>query len=241
MNSRVAIFVIVICSATAVQSQQPPASACPGVEALKLQEQAAKQVSEYASAVADSVRRSWNTENDSTSQNQWSAFVRADLSKDGQVSAVTFARYSGESAIDQAIADTVHRASPFPPLPNSIGTDCVSIGLNFFQAPAQKLLVTTGGGVFRVGGGVSAPKVISAADPQYTKEAQKAKYQGIVVLALIVTPQGDTRDIRVVRKLGMGLDEKAIEAVKKWKFEPAMKDGKPVAVAINVEVTFRLY
>jgi len=98
-----------------------------------------------------------------------------------------------------------------------------------------------GGGVFRVGGGVSAPRAVDTPDPEYSEEARKAKYQGVCVLWLIVGPDGHPRDIRVARPLGMGLDQKAIEAVKQWKFEPAMKDGKPVAVQINVEVNFRLY
>lgn len=98
-----------------------------------------------------------------------------------------------------------------------------------------------GGGVFRVGGGVSAPKVIFQPDPEYSEEARKAKYQGVCVLSLIVGPDGKPRDIHVSRSLGLGLDEKAIEAVNQWKFEPAMKDGKPVAVQIAVEVSFHLY
>jgi len=99
----------------------------------------------------------------------------------------------------------------------------------------------TGGGAFRVGGGVSAPKIIYQPDPEYSEEARKAKYQGTCVLWLVVGPDGRPRDIRVQRTLGLGLDEKAIEAVRTWRFEPALKDGKPVAVQINVEVSFRLY
>ena len=98
-----------------------------------------------------------------------------------------------------------------------------------------------GGGVFHVGGGVSAPRVLFQPDPEYSEEARKAKFQGTCVLGLIVGPDGRPRDIHVVRSLGLGLDEKAIEAVSRWKFDPAMKDGKPVAVAISVEVDFRLY
>jgi periplasmic protein TonB len=98
-----------------------------------------------------------------------------------------------------------------------------------------------GGGVYRVGGGVSAPRVLYSPDPEYSDEARKAKYQGTVVLWIVVGPDGRTRDVRVVRNLGLGLDEKAIEAVRKWKFEPAMKNGQPVAVQVNVEVNFRLY
>ncbi len=98
-----------------------------------------------------------------------------------------------------------------------------------------------GGGVFHVGGGVSAPRVIYEPDPEYSEEARKAKYQGVCVLYLIVGADGKPRDVRVLRSLGLGLDEKAIEAVRQWKFDPAMKDGKPVAVEVSVQVDFHLY
>jgi protein TonB len=98
-----------------------------------------------------------------------------------------------------------------------------------------------GGGVFRVGGGVSAPRAIFYPDPEYSEEARRAKYQGTCILWLVVGPDGRAHDMKVSRTLGLGLDQKAIEAVRQWKFEPAMKDGRPVAVQINVEVNFRLY
>ncbi len=98
-----------------------------------------------------------------------------------------------------------------------------------------------GGGVFKVGGGISAPQPVSTPDPEYTEQARVAKTQGTCILWLIVDDQGRPRDIRVVRGLGMGLDAKAIEAVKQWKFQPAMKDGRPVNVQISVEVGFKLY
>jgi periplasmic protein TonB len=98
-----------------------------------------------------------------------------------------------------------------------------------------------GGGVYKVGGGISAPQAISTPDPTYTEEARNAKAQGTCILWLIVDDKGNPRDIRVVRGLGYGLDGKAIEAVKQWRFEPAMKDGHPVNVQISVEVGFRLY
>jgi protein TonB len=98
-----------------------------------------------------------------------------------------------------------------------------------------------GGGAYRVGGGVSAPRGLYTPDPEYSEEARKAKWQGTVVLWVVVGPDGRAHDIRVQRSLGMGLDEKAVEAVKTWKFEPAKKDGQPVAVQVNIEVNFRLY
>lgn len=97
-----------------------------------------------------------------------------------------------------------------------------------------------GGGVFKVGGGVSAPSVIYKVDPEYSEEARKAKYSGSVMLAIIVDTEGHAREIHVVKSLGMGLDEKAMEAVEKWKFKPGMKGGQPVAVRATIEVNFRL-
>lgn len=98
-----------------------------------------------------------------------------------------------------------------------------------------------GGGAYRVGGGVSAPRVLYQPDPEYSEEARKAKYQGVVVLWVVVGPDGRVHDMRVARPLGLGLDEKALEAVKQWRFEPARKDGQAVAVQVNIEVNFRLY
>ena len=97
-----------------------------------------------------------------------------------------------------------------------------------------------GGGAFRVGGGVSQPSVLFKVDPEYSEEARKAKYSGTVLLRLIVDPDGKARDIKVVRSLGLGLDEKAMEAVAKWKFKPGMKNGSAVPVIATIEVNFRL-
>ncbi len=97
-----------------------------------------------------------------------------------------------------------------------------------------------GGGVFRIGGGVSRPELVYRVEPEYSDEARKAKFQGTVVLYVIVDSKGFARDVKVIRPLGLGLDQKAIEAVTKWKFKPGMKDGKPVNVEAQIEVNFRL-
>jgi periplasmic protein TonB len=97
-----------------------------------------------------------------------------------------------------------------------------------------------GGGVFRVGGGVSQPVAIYRVEPEYSEEARKAKFQGTVVLQIVVDERGLPRDLKVIRALGLGLDERAMEAVQKWRFRPATKDGKAVPVYAQVEVNFRL-
>jgi TonB family protein len=93
-------------------------------------------------------------------------------------------------------------------------------------------------GIEKVGGRVSAPRLVYAPDPEYSAEALDLNYEGFCVLSVVVDPNGRPRDIKVVQELGHGLDEKAVEAVKEWKFEPAMKDGKPVAVQTYVQVQF---
>jgi TonB family protein len=98
-----------------------------------------------------------------------------------------------------------------------------------------------GGRLFRPGAGVTAPRPIFDPEPEYSEEARKVKQQGLVVLAVVVDNQGRPRDIHIARSLGLGLDEKAIEAVERWRFAPGMKDGVAVAVQVNVEVSFRLY
>jgi periplasmic protein TonB len=97
-----------------------------------------------------------------------------------------------------------------------------------------------GGGVYSVGNGTTAPTVISRVDPEYSEEARKAKYSGSVMLAIIVNTDGKAEDIRVVKSLGMGLDEKAIEAIQKWRFSPGKNKGVPVRVKAQIEVNFRL-
>lgn len=94
--------------------------------------------------------------------------------------------------------------------------------------------------VFRVGSGISAPVPTYKREPEYTREAGKNNIQGRVVLYVEVDPTGHTRNIKVIRSLGYGLDEKAIEAVSQWEFRPGMKDGKPVTVAATIEVNFSL-
>jgi TonB family protein len=77
-------------------------------------------------------------------------------------------------------------------------------------------------------------------EPEYSDEARKAKFQGTVLIDIVVDEKGNPRDFRIVRPLGLGLDEKAIEAVQKWRFRPGVKDGKPVPVFARIEVNFRL-
>ena len=98
-----------------------------------------------------------------------------------------------------------------------------------------------GGGVFEVGGGVSEPVCLDCPDPEYSEEARKAKYQGTVVLLAIVDETGRARSIRLVKSLGLGLDEEAMRAVQNWIFRPAVFKGNAVPVRIYIEVDFNIF
>ncbi len=98
-----------------------------------------------------------------------------------------------------------------------------------------------GGGIYRVGGGVSAPRPIYDPDPEYSEEARKAKFQGTVLLSAVIGPDGRPKDLRIMRSVGMGLDQKALDAVWKWRFAPGMRNNQPVSVLVSIEVSFRLY
>jgi TonB family protein len=90
------------------------------------------------------------------------------------------------------------------------------------------------------GRNVTQPVLLSRNDPEYSDEARKAKLQGIVELGIEVNAAGQVTNVRVLRSLGLGLDERAIEAVRQWKFRPGTMDGKPVSTRAMVEVNFRL-
>ncbi len=93
----------------------------------------------------------------------------------------------------------------------------------------------------RPGNGVSAPHLTFDPEPEYSEAARKLKYQGTVVLSLVLDPAGTARDLQITKAVGLGLDERAIDAVRTWKFAPATKDGVAVPVALSVQVNFRLY
>jgi len=146
------------------------------------------------------------------------------------------------SHVGDPLSAVLAPSSNGPGFGSGIGTGCCGgIGSGYGRGVGPGLGAGIGGGPFRVGGGVSAPRALYTPEPEYSEEARKAKYQGTVVLWVVVGPDGRVHELKVQRSLGLGLDEKALEAVRQWKFEPARKDGQPVAVQINVEVNFHLY
>src|SRR6185312_13587938 len=105
-----------------------------------------------------------------------------------------------------------------------------------FEVPDAPFL----GPIYKLGRGIISPKPLNTENPKYSQQARNDRFQGSDTLEVIIGSDGRTYDIKVTRPLGEGLDERAIEAVQGWRFEPARKDGKPVAVAVTLQTEFHL-
>jgi TonB family protein len=108
------------------------------------------------------------------------------------------------------------------------------------EAPSEHVARAIGADPVRVGNGVSAPVLLHKQEPQYSEEARSAKYQGTVMLYVVISPEGRATNLKLIKGLGFGLDEKAAEAVMQWQFAPGKRDGAPVSVEATIEVNFRL-
>lgn len=106
--------------------------------------------------------------------------------------------------------------------------------------PARPLAADSYSGVYHVSASVSAPTLLYKVEPEYSEEARAAKYQGTVIVYVEIGPDGMAHNAQIVRSLGLGLDQKALDAVSQWKFKPGTKDGVPVPVSARIEVNFRL-
>ena|SRR5579871_2382496 len=118
------------------------------------------------------------------------------------------------------------------------------LGGSFFYAQDTQQSAAGSAGpqdrVYEPGEGVTPPKPVSTPNPEYTDQARKKKISGTVLVAMIVNPDGTVRDVSVVKGTEPSLDQQAVKAVSHWQFEPATKDGKPVAVHLKAEVSFRI-
>ena len=179
---------------------------------------------------------------------QGSVVLKALIAKDGTIAKLEL--ISGHPMLAPAAIDAVKQWRYRPYLLNGEPVEVeTQIQVNFTLSgdppptggsPAASPAGDSGG-VYHIGAGVSAPAIISKVEPSFTEEARRAKKSGTCVLKLIVDTTGHPQNIQVVRPLGFGLDQKAIEAVQQWRFQPGLKDGKPVNVEIGLEVEFRLY
>ena len=199
------------------------------------------------------------------------ATIEFAIEKDGKLTGMKLVQSSGDATLERAAWAGITASSPFRPLPEQFTGESLGLRFHFLYNPGQRgylVPIRPGSGewqsasagenagsgsatfepqtyngepVYRVGNGVTAPKGTYMPNPSYTDRARKKKLRGTVILAIIVTPEGNVGDAKVVRGFDPEMDQNALNTVRTWKFEPPTKDGKPVAVAINVEASFNLY
>jgi TonB family protein len=165
------------------------------------------------------------------------------IKRDGWLAKIGIAEKSGDGRLDSTALNAVRSVSPFNPFPRDFVAKSIGfrVHLGYNQPIAGDPCPATFPGVYRTHDGTSTPRATYSPDPEFSEDARRAKYQGTAILGLTVREDGTASDVCLLNALGHGLDEKAIDAVKRWKFQPAMKDGQPVPVRLSVEVDFRLY
>ncbi len=184
--------------------------------------------------------------------------VEFTILKDGTLDSRQVVETSGDPELDRTGLDAIAKSAPFMAIPEFDG-EFLKLRCHFYLNPGRRIrsvsriapgagsadiadrLHSSSEGTIRGNGGLTKPRAIYAPDPEFTEQARKAKVQGTIVLTVTVDASGDVADVKVVKGLGSGLDEKAIEAVRTWKFKPGTEGGTPVKSEISVEVSFHLY
>jgi len=183
--------------------------------------------------------------------------VEFTILKDGTLDSRKVVETSGDPELDRTGLDAIAKSAPFMAIPEFDG-EFLKLGCHFYLNPGRRIrpvsrigpgagsadiadrVHTSAEGSIRGNGGPTKPRVIYAPEPEFSEQARKAGVQGTILLTVTVDADGDVADVKVVKGLGSGLDEKAIEAVRKWKFKPGTEDGTPVRSEVAVEVSFHL-
>jgi TonB family protein len=157
--------------------------------------------------------------------------VEAFMGEDGRIKSMRVLKGLG-FGLDEAALASVQEWEFSPPTQDGIPVSVVAeIDVPFSLASAN---------AFRIGNGVTPPKVESRVEPQYPQAARLARVTGKIVMGVVIKKDGTVDVIRVVQGLGGGLTDSAVDAIKQWKFIPGQKDGQAVDVALNIEVQFNL-
>jgi TonB family protein len=187
--------------------------------------------------------------------------VEFSILKDGTLDSRKLVESSGDPELDRTGLDAVAKSAPFMAVPDEFSGEYLKLRCHFYLNAGRRIPLVSraargagspdtadngptaseGTGTIRGNGGATRPRLIYGPEPGFSEQARKAGVEGVILLKVTVDASGDVADVKVVKGLGSGLDEKAIEAVRTWKFKPGTEDGTPVRSEIDVEVSFHLF
>lgn len=218
-----------------------------GYEILSEGKHGPEELGSYADRVLTAIRAKWypRIPPDRLRFGPTTTEVAVTISRDGSLRGLTISQASADRSLDTAALDGIRAAAPFETLPEKWLEKSLSLRFHFLynqdSTPDRPACGRQSFDAQRLGPGIEFFGAVFTPDPEYSEEARRATYQGTLTLGGTVEPDGSFGDICILRLLGHALDEKAIEAAKRWKFQPAMKNLQPVPVRISVEVGFHLY
>lgn len=215
-----------------------------------------QELSYYPFRILGGVRSRWYPQlrdlENSANLKQGTSVIEFEINRDGSPGELKMVESAGEASLDEAASHAISSAAPFPALPATYPGQKLRLRYHFGynQPPNPEAPMCNGPNfgahpanyvVHKLGSGIAGPHPTFSPDPEFSEMARKMRYQSRVRIAGTVDPEGAFNDLCVLVPAGSGLDEKAIAAVRTWRFEPATLTGEPVAVRIKVEVDFRLY
>jgi TonB family protein len=218
-----------------------------GYEILSEGKHGHEELGPYADHVLTAIRAKWypRIPPDQLRFGPTTTEVDVTISRDGSLRTLTISQASADKSLDTAALEGIRAAAPFETLPEKWPDKSLSLRFHFLynqdSTPDRPACGRQSFDAHRLGPGIKFFGAVFTPDPEYSEEARKSQYQGTLTLGGTVEPDGSFGDICILQLLGHALDEKAIEAVKQWKFRPAMKELQPVPVLISVEVAFHLY
>jgi TonB family protein len=210
----------------------------------------------YTIRILEAIRSKWYPQipelQNSIGRKRGTAVIEFEIRRDGSLGKMKTVESAADASLDGAAAQAISSSAPFGRLPEAYREKALRLRMHFgFYQPGSTEAPFCDGPnwgaqtaayvLHRVKDGVIPPKATYDREPEFPEQARRDKYSSVVHIAGTVDLQGAFTDLCVSEAAGEGLDEKAMEAVRTWKFEPATLRGEPVAVRINVEVSFRLY
>ena len=214
-------------------------------------------------------RGSMRADAGSSSSRKSCVTINFSIQKDGKLAEAKLVQSSGNATLERAAQTGITASAPFPALPEEFAGNALTLRFHFYYNPQPGPLIPfhpqdgrllappiafsdrsagapidgktyLGQPVYKSGGGVTIPEGVYMPDPEYTDRARKKKLTGVVGLTVVVTPEGNVGEVKVVRSLDPDMDQSAADTVRRWKFHPGTREGQPVAVQINVLISFNL-